>query len=65
MKMEDYLIKNTTKEQRENLVKEALAISVSGVIPPSEEATKLVKQYIDGEKELIEVQKEIINLYKN
>lgn len=62
--MEHYLIKNTTKEQRENLVKEALAISVSGANPPSKETTKLVKQYIDGEKELIEVQKEIINLYK-
>ena len=60
----DYSIKNTTKKQREELVKKALAISVSGADAPTEEATKLVREYIDGKKELEVVQKEIIAMYK-
>jgi len=60
----DYSIKNTTKKQREEIVKRALAISVSGADAPSKEATKMVKDYIDGKMELVEVQKRIIELYK-
>lgn len=60
----DYSIKNTTRKQREQLVKQALAISISGANPPTKEATEIVKQYIDGKKELEEVQKEVIELYK-
>ena len=60
----DYSIKNTTREQREELVKNALAISLAGAEEPSKETMKLVRQYIDGEKELSEVQKEIIEQYR-
>lgn len=60
----DYSIKNTTREQREELVKNALAISLAGTEEPSKETMKLVRQYIDGEKELSEVQKEIVEQYK-
>lgn len=60
----DYSIKNTTREQREDLVKSALAISLSGATEPSKETMRIVRQYIDGEKELEEVQKEVIQLYK-
>ena len=60
----DYLIKNTTKSQREEIVKKALAISVSGADAPTEKATMIVRQYIDGKKELKEIQEEIIAMYK-
>lgn len=60
----DYSIKNTTREQREELVKSALAISLAGAEEPSKETMRLVRQYIDGEKELSEVQKEIVEQYK-
>ena len=60
----DYSIKNTTREQREELVKSALAISLAGAEEPSKETMRLVRQYIDGEKELSEVQKEIIEQYR-
>lgn len=57
-------IKDTSKKQREEMVKGALAISIVDAIPPSEKATKLVKEYVDGKKELADVQKEIVALYK-
>ena len=60
----DYSIKNTTKKQREEFVKKALAISAAGADAPTKEATSLVKEYIDGKKELIDIQKEIIAMYK-
>ena len=58
------LIKDTTKKERELLVKKALGISLTGAEAPSEETVKLVKQYIESEKEWSEVQKEIIEGYK-
>lgn len=61
----DYSIQNTTRKQREELVKSALAISLSGAEEPTSKTMKLVRQYIDGEKELEEVQKEIVNQYRH
>jgi hypothetical protein len=60
----DYSIANTTKEERLAIVKNALGISISGTTMPSEESLKIVKQYVDGKKELEDVQKEIIEMYK-
>ena len=60
----DISIKNTTKEQRKEIVKTALAISISGSDFPSQEALNIVKEYIDGITELEDVQKKIIALYK-
>ncbi len=60
----DYSIQNTTKQQREGIVKNALAISLSGAEEPTKETMKLVRQYIDGERELEEVQKAIIKQYQ-
>lgn len=60
----DLSIKNTTKEQRKEIVKTALAISISGSDFPSQEALNIVKEYIDGITELEDVQKKIIALYK-
>lgn len=59
-----YLISETTREERIQMVKKALAISMSDAIAPSEEAMQLVDEYIDGRIELEEVQKIIINKYR-
>ncbi len=60
----NYLIKDTTPEERQLLVEKALAISLSGAETPSQEVLDLVYEYIDGKKELSEIQKKVINLYK-
>lgn len=60
----DYLIKNTTKNQRAEIIKKALAISMSGADIPTDETLKIAKEYIDGITELEDVQKKIVNLYK-
>ncbi len=60
----DYSIKNTTREQRAELVKKALAISLSGADMPTDETIKLTKKYIDGEIELEDLQKQVVNKYK-
>ena len=59
----DLSIKNTTKEQRKQIVKNAFAISISGADFPSDEALKIAKEYIDGISEIEEVQKKILALY--
>ena len=60
----EYLIKNTTKEERKKIAKNALAISVGSNEMPSKEVIELVKEYVDGKMELEEVQKNIIERYK-
>lgn len=60
----DYSIKNTTREERIKLVKNAIGISISDADMPEDEDLKIMKQYIDGEKELKEVQKEIIERHR-
>ena len=60
----DYLIKNTTKKQRIEIIKEALSISMSGSDVPTDDALKIAKEYVDGITELEDVQKKIIHLYK-
>ncbi len=59
-----YLIKDTTPEERQIIVEKALAISLADAKVPSKEALELVYEYIDGKKELEEIQKEIIEKYK-
>ena len=59
-----YLIKDTTKEERKKIAKNALAISVGSNEMPTEETIELVKQYIDGKMELEDVQKNVIGRYK-
>ena len=60
----DYSIKNTTKKQRAEVVKKALTISLSGADMPTDETLKLTRKYIDGELELKDLQKQIVNKYK-
>lgn len=59
-----YLIKDTTKEERMKMAKNAFGISIASNERPSNETVKLVKEYINGNIELEEVQKQIINKYK-
>ena len=59
-----YLIKDTTKEERKKIAKNALAISVGSNEMPSKEVIEIVKEYVDGKMELEEVQKKIIERYK-
>ena len=60
----EYLIKDTTKEERKKIAKNALAISVGSNEMPSKEVIEHVKEYVDGKMELEEVQKNIIERYK-
>lgn len=54
--MEDFLIKNTTKEQREQIVKDALGYSDVGCDDAGASmAYDMYQSYIDGEKELNEI----------
>ena len=55
-----YLISETTREERIDLVNKALAISLSDAEYPSKEVIKLVNEYIEGKTELEEVQKKVI-----
>ncbi|HFL2531001.1 TPA: antitoxin VbhA family protein [Clostridioides difficile] len=63
--MKDYSIKNTTKEQRKEIVNSALGIvsidshEVSGVI------LELSDRYIEGALEIEEIQNIVLSFYKN
>ena len=59
----DYSINKTTMEQRKELVKKALGISISGSDIPTDETLALAKKYIEGKIELIELQEQVINKY--
>ena len=60
-----YLIKDTTSLERKKIVEKALSISLSDAVDPSDYAIVLAQKYIDGELELEEIQKMIIDKYKN
>ncbi len=60
----DLSIKNTTREQRIQIVKNAIAISISGADFPSDKALEIMKEYVDGKTEIEDVQKKIISMYK-
>lgn len=62
----DFKISNTTKKQRAEIVQEAFEISVTGnENVPSNHALEYLKEYINGETEIEDVQKKIIDMYKN
>ena len=60
----NYLIKDTTKEERQKLVYKALGISIAGAYKPSEKALYLANLYIEGKKELSEIQELIVKEYQ-
>lgn len=60
----DYSIKNTTREERKRIAKNALGISIASNEMPSKETIEIVKEYVDGKTELEEVQRKVIERYK-
>ena len=57
---EPWLIKNSTREERQKRINDAIAISMLGAKAPSEEAMELYQKYIDGEMEVYEVKEVLI-----
>lgn len=64
MMKQKYLIKDTTKEERQESVKGALAISTLDCKEPIPEDMELFKKYIDGEIDPDEITKRLIEKYK-
>ncbi|CAI3207895.1 hypothetical protein [Clostridium neonatale] len=62
--MGSVLIKETTKEERRKIINGALGISMLDCKAPLDEDMKLYEKYIDGEMELSEVKKKLIEKYK-
>lgn len=65
MNNEPWLIKNSTREERQKKINDAIALSMLGAKAPSEEAMELYQKYIDGEMELDEVKEVLIEKHKN
>ena len=59
-----YLIKDTNKNRRKELVKKAYAISVASNETPTDETLELLKEYVDGKTELDDIKQKIINKYR-
>ena len=60
----DYSIQGTTKLQREKYAYEAMALSTLDAPPPSDETMKLMREHIDGKREISEVLEMTIERYK-
>ena len=60
-----YIVSETTKEERKEIVKTALGISLLGADMPSDDVLQLAKQYIDGKIEIEEIQKKVLEKYTN
>lgn len=60
-----YLISETTREERQEIVKKALAINLTAAPIPTDDVLKLAKQYIDGKIEIDEIQKRVLQKYSN
>ena len=43
----DLSIKNTNKKQRRDLVKESIALSITGSDMPTDKALKIMKEYVN------------------
>lgn len=57
--------KKTTKQERAEIVKKALGTSLTGTKMPSKEVLTLTKKYIEGEIEIDELQKKILEKYQD
>ena len=60
----DYSIQGTTKLQREKYVNDAIALSTLDAPKPSEEAMKLMREYVDGKREISDILEITINRYR-
>ncbi len=62
--MKDYSIKNTTKEQRKEIVNSALGLGSIDSHEPSIVVLELLDRYVEGELEIKEIQDIVLNSYK-
>ena len=60
----DYSVQGTTKLQREKLMNDAIALSTLDAPGPSEETVSLMREYVDGMREIDEVLKLTIERYR-
>lgn len=58
------LIKDTTREEREKIVKDGIALSTLDSLPPTEKGMEYFNKYIEGEMELSEIVTAILAPYK-
>ena len=59
------LIKDTTRKEREEIIKNAISLSSVDSEPPTEAGMKLYNEYIEGNMELAAVKSAIIDMYVN
>ncbi|HBF5866209.1 TPA: antitoxin VbhA family protein [Clostridioides difficile] len=62
--MKDYSIKNTTKKERKEIAAGALGLCMIDSKEPSKEMKEIVNKYVEGEKEISEIQEEVLEMYK-
>ena len=60
----NYTVQATTKLQREKYVNDALALSSLDAPEPSEDTMILMREYIDGKREIADVLKLTVERYK-
>lgn len=60
----DYSVQGTTKLQREKYVNDALAISTLDAPEPSAETLALIREYVDGKREIDDILEQTIKRYK-
>jgi hypothetical protein len=60
----DYSVQGTTKLQREKYVSDAIALSTLDALEPSEETMTLMRDYVDGKREIAEVLQMTIERYR-
>lgn len=62
--MDNYSISETTREQRAKIANDALALSTLDAPEPSADTLELVNEYIEGNIEIPEILKRVIDKYK-
>ena len=62
--MDKYSISKTTREQRAKIANDALALSTLDASAPSADTLELVNEYIEGNIEIPEILKRVIDKYK-
>lgn len=58
------LTKDTTREEREKIVRDGIALSMTDSLPPTDVGMTCFNKYIEGEMELSEIVTAILASYK-
>lgn len=61
--MNSCLIADTTREERMQIVRDAMALSTLDAAPPTEDVMALVQLYIDGRLEIADILAVMLNRY--